>query len=573
MFSKGLWIPLLVLILFPGSGCVSDLLFGVSDSGIEACLQDYKNTLRREVARETILPDRVTPKKKTEVKKAPKPGEALVLDLANAIALATCGRLKPGHAKAHLLVGRRMNEKAAEFAQKVRTGDEPVAGNSGFLSQVENLRRSIISLKTAEHEWDPQISGTVSYVFSNAYAYMSTSPQSESSSGSVSFGVSQKLPLGGTVSLSTGASYSQDPASTANRSAGVSLSGSISQPLLRGFGPARAREGIRQARRGMVASIRSFELYRQGFTINVMQQYYNLIRQRHVVKNNRRAYEQALFLYQQTKELYDRLGEKTTLDVLRAELSEQQAKDTLDEAQRSWEETLDSFKEFLGLDPSVEIELKDERPAFKVVDFDPLSAENAALNNRLDLRNSLQSLEDAFRQFRFAREDLSLPSLDLSLGASLSHPSAKDFNEILLKSHSLSASLSLAIPLDRIGERNALRSSLISLKQQVRSFNLEIESIRREVKNAFRNLRRLTRSIRNQKRQIEISERREKKAFMDFKEGQISNRDLVEAQEELRNMENGLIQTQVDYEIARVGLLRDLGILDLDEFGCIVESP
>jgi outer membrane protein TolC len=552
---------------------VSDALFGTSDAGIEAVLRDYRKVVRHEVAESTILPERVMPDKKSEEKKKPGAGTVLDLDLSNAICLATSGKLLAENPQAGLPLGRRVNPKVAGLRKKIATRDEDAAGNSAYLSRVENLRRSIIGLTGTEHDWDPRISGTVSYLFSNGYTFMGAGPHQDDSSGSLSLGLTQKLPFGGSASLNTGASMSQDHADTGGRSAGVSVSGSVSQPLLKGFGRGRARESLVQARRSMVYSIRSFELYRQDFTIDVMRRYYNLIRQKHVVKNNRRAYDQAVFLFRQTKELYERLGEKTTLDVLRAELREQQAQDSLDEAQRSWEESLDSFKECLGLDTATEIRLEDARPGIKAVEFDPASAEKAALHNRLDLRNSLQSLEDAFRQLRYAREDLHLPGLDVSLGFSLSHPSAKDFHDLMLKSHSFSAGLSLEIPLDRIGERNALKSLLISLKQQVRSLDLEIDSVRRQVKNSFRNLRRLTRSIRNQKRQIEIAKRKEKKAFLDFKEGQISNRDLVEAQEELRDAENGLIQTQVDYEIARVELLRDLGILRLDEAGNIVESP
>ena len=120
-------------------------------------------------------------------------------------------------------------------------------------------------------------------------------------------------------------------------------------------------------------------------------------------------------------------------------------------------------------------------------------------------------------------------------------------------------------------ERNALRSLLLSFQQQIRSFQLEVDSVKRQVRTDVRTLRRLERSMANQKRQIEIARRKVRKAFLDYKEGQISNRDLVEAQEELREAENGLIQTQVDHEIGRVQLLRDLGILHLDGSGNVKE--
>ena len=45
----------------------------------------------------------------------------------------------------------------------------------------------------------------------------------------------------------------------------------------------------------------------------------------------------------------------------------------------------------------------------------------------------------------------------------------------------------------------------------------------------------------------------------------------MEAQEERSDAENELIQTQVDYEIARLQLLRNLGILKIDDYGIVEE--
>ena len=58
---------------------------------------------------------------------------------------------------------------------------------------------------------------------------------------------------------------------------------------------------------------------------------------------------------------------------------------------------------------------------------------------------------------------------------------------------------------------------------------------------------------------------------MQFERGDLPNRDVVEAQQSLLEAQNSLVGEQVAYEIARLGLLRDLGILFIDEKGMFVE--
>jgi outer membrane protein TolC len=564
-----LWALLFLLLPLSSAGCLSDLIFGMDDEEVDARLEACRRQVEQEVQKAQVFPRKAVPTpKKGEARPAgPAKPFLLKLNLQNAISLASTGSLHSGGKGGDL--DREADPRLCAFRQVWAEAGGHRPGNRVFLGRLDALRRSILSLHTTRHEWDPKLSGTISYVFSNARA---TGPHVDS--GNLTTGLTQKLPFGGSASVSLEGGKSKNYVDGFYRTTTLGLSASISQPLLRGAGLERARESLLQARRNLRYSVRRFELYRQDFTIDVMRRYYDLIRQRHVVKNNRHAFEQARFLLEQTQALYEKLGEKTTLDVLRAELRLQQAVDAVEEAERAYEEDLDSFKEFLGLGPAVKIELRDDRPPLKDVDFDPASAEEAALVNRLDLRNTYEALQDTARTLRYARQDL-WPDLDLNVQFShlpRDYTAAKDFDDIRHWGHNFSASLSLTLPFDRVAERNALRSQLIAFRRQVRDFQLEVDSVRRQVRDGFRNLRRHRRAMANQKRQIEIARRKERKAFLDFKEGEISNRDLVEAQEELRDAENNLIQTQVNHEIVRVSLIRDLGLLRLSGEGGIEEG-
>ena len=87
------------------------------------------------------------------------------------------------------------------------------------------------------------------------------------------------------------------------------------------------------------------------------------------------------------------------------------------------------------------------------------------------------------------------------------------------------------------------------------------------VQSTFRQLERRRQSVEIQKELIVDQEKNLRIAQLLFEQGDNSNRDVVEAQQSLLDAKNSLIREQVSYEIARLGLLRDLGVLFIDENG------
>ncbi|HUR28791.1 MAG TPA: TolC family protein, partial [Planctomycetota bacterium] len=87
------------------------------------------------------------------------------------------------------------------------------------------------------------------------------------------------------------------------------------------------------------------------------------------------------------------------------------------------------------------------------------------------------------------------------------------------------------------------------------------------VQSTFRQLERQRQSVEIQNELIVDQEKNVRIAQLLFEQGDNSNRDVVEAQQSLLDAKNSLIREQVSYEIARLGLLRDLGVLFIDEHG------
>ena len=74
-----------------------------------------------------------------------------------------------------------------------------------------------------------------------------------------------------------------------------------------------------------------------------------------------------------------------------------------------------------------------------------------------------------------------------------------------------------------------------------------------------------------QKQNTTIAEKRARNALLRFKGGELSNRDVVEAENELLDARNAYSQALVDYELQRLRLLRNIGLLDVEANGDLRE--
>ena len=91
------------------------------------------------------------------------------------------------------------------------------------------------------------------------------------------------------------------------------------------------------------------------------------------------------------------------------------------------------------------------------------------------------------------------------------------------------------------------------------------------IRNDFRQLERIKQSVAIQSQLIEDQQKNLRKAQIEFDQGNVSNREVVDAQQSLVGAQIDLIREQVNYEIARLSLMNDLGILFVDEQGMWME--
>ena len=436
-----------------------------------------------------------------------------------------------------------------------------IESNREYITQKEALYQTALSLTGTRHSFAPQITSSLSYLFSGGEHVDNTQ------SAFWTAAVTKVLPTGGDISVagSTSLSTTDNPAASDPNTFNSDLAVVLRQPLLRGAGREVAYEDLVQAERSLVYEIRNFELFRENFSIDVATKYYELVRDKQGLVNQRHNLDGLVFARRQAEALnkVDRLSE---LEVLRARRSELTSQNTMIEAQESYRLALDKFRIFLGLPPGMHIEVQEDPPKYVEVNYDVDSAVQVAQKNRLDVLNRTEQLEDVERNLRISRNGL-LPEVNLDVQYGLAGKGDPSFVHQGVDQDSWGAGIRFELPIDRLTERNAYRTAEIQYIRAKRDYEVFMENLIVDVQSTFRGLVRSTQSLEIQRQLIVDQEKNVKIAQIRLEQGVVSNREVLDAQESLLDARNALIQEQVDYEISRLGLFRDLGILFIDEHG------
>ena len=437
-----------------------------------------------------------------------------------------------------------------------------VKRNRTYLSERESLYISALTLTRVRNDFSTIFSGTLSALLSD------TDDSHHTDRETLRLGASRILPTGGRVSID-GTSTTVGDGGPGGHSQTSEASVSLSQPLLRDAGYESSHEALTQAERNVVYAIRDFELFREDFTIDVLRDYYSLVRQIREIENAEANLTSREFLKKQSEALFD-VGEATEADKLRAEREYLRAQNDLLTLREGYDLAVDRFKIRLGLPTTFPLVIRPEEPTFAALDIDLRKAVEAALHNRIDLLTSKDQLEDAERNVRVVGNRL-LPDLELSAGYAISAPASRTPGQQNFKDDAYTLGLTLEIPFERTSERNSFRRALIDLDRARRSHDLAKDGVILEVRNSIRRLRRGASSLDIRQREVDAAERELRAAQFRFDEGEADNRNVTDAQNALLRAKNSYISDLVEYEQARIQLIRDVGILFIDESGMVVE--
>jgi len=427
----------------------------------------------------------------------------------------------------------------------------------------DDLYRAGLSLFGMRRDFGLGVSGTIQYVFSG------DDDGDEFEDGGATIQAERILPTGGRIQA-TGSQDMSDETSSDTAERLYSSRGEIrlDQPLLAGAGYGASHEDLIQAERDYVYALRDFSLERQEFAVNTVREYYNLLGQRKVLENTRTNYQQFIFLRERSEALFQ-VNRAPAIDVLRSQQEELSAQNRLSSTEESYKIQVGRFLILLGLPSSQAAELADDIPQMKEITLDEKDAIELAYENRLDLLNVRDQHEDARRKLSVARNQF-LPIVNAFGSTDWTSREAESIGDQEYQNE-WRAGVQAEIPFDQRDERDAVRNAELDLLAAERRLTEQIDTTTLEVRESFSQLRSSKVSVQIQLKNIEIAEKRAKNALLQFRNGTLSNRDVVEAANGLLDARNAYISALADYEIQRLTLLRQVGLLDVARDGTIIE--
>ncbi len=385
--------------------------------------------------------------------------------------------------------------------------------------------------------------------------------------GGGNLGFTQLLQAGGTISATLANDMLRYFTGNPARSVTTVMSLNFTQPLLRGAGADVVAEALRQAERDVIYDLRSFALFQQTFATDIVTTYYRLLQRKDAVRNAWNNYEKL----RKTRELLEAQSQaerRAKFEVDQARQLELQGKSAYIGSVVAYQTALDQFKITLNLPLGVDVALDDtalenlRHTGLLPVDTGEEAAFTAAVERKMDLLNEIDRFEDSKRKILVAA-NLLKGNLTLVSGVSLGND-AVNYAKFDVSQYRANAGVQLDLPFERMLQRNAYRTTLITFERTLRSLGLTLDTARDSIRQGLRNLEQLQQNYIIQTNALELANRRVAVSDMLLQAGRAQTRDQLEAQTAQLQAQNAVTQVLVDHLTARLRFLVDVGALRID---------
>jgi outer membrane protein TolC len=465
--------------------------------------------------------------------------------------------------------------------------DYALAHSRDYQLRKEDLYVAALNVALARHDFEPQFFATSGLTVTGSPGISVTTRPGATPGKIISIektdlstalhatqtvGVRQRLPLGGQIIASGLVDAVEAIRNRAGDSSSASLLLQADIPLLRGAGQV-AQENLIQTERSLIYEVRDFERFRRGFLVDIASSYFSLVNQRAQVLNRYRSVRSYVFITQRTAALFDAgVGRRrvSQLDLQRAQQSEFQARNDLINAIQQYELAVDGFKIQLGMPAEQPLDVATQYLTITPPTITEAAAVEIAERLRLDLQTVRDQVEDMRRRNKVAANAL-LPDLNVNAAVGTVSPSlvsgsnrASSFNPNTLD---YSAGVTLDWPLDRVAERNAYRVSLINIQRAMRAVEEQEDQVAIDVRDSLRRVKQQEYLVSLQRSNIDLAVRRKEFADIQFKNGEIDNRDYLDAETALLDAQNRFAQSISQLQVSTLQYLRDTDQMRVDARG------
>ena len=435
----------------------------------------------------------------------------------------------------------------------------------------EDLYESALSLSGERHKYELQLFGTADG--NGTYINKANGKNNDFALNS-SLGASQDVLIGDGIEISTNLAFAWarfltgDPRTTL----GSVLTTTAAVPILGAGAGKQKHETLIQTERDVVYAIRTFNRNRQNFVVDTIIAYYGVLQTRDAVANAKNNYSSVLES-QDRLEMEAEAGRRTRIDVDEAYQNVLRAQANVVQAQQNYESSLDNFKVRLAIPTDANIELdQNELAALKemgVVEttFALDEAIETALLRRLDLMNSADRIDDYLRKAMLAADGLG-PQINTSANISYASPQQEtDFQELQFHRGTYEYGFNGDLPLDRKGQRNDYRRSLIALEQQKRQYAGDIDNVKLQVRDAYRRYQQTAEQYRIQQNSLQLATKRVESNKLLLDAGRVTVRIVLDSQNALLAAQDDLTTALVNHLNAKLSFYRDVGMLQVKPDG------
>ena len=441
-----------------------------------------------------------------------------------------------------------------------------VRNSRSYQTRKEGLYSSALALAGLRRTWsdvDGSLAGTAGWT-----AVQKSAPTTKSGTGSAALSFARKFAQGGMMTLAAGLDVATNFLDIRDTTFGSLIEANLTQPLWRGAWRDFAYEPLYRAERDLAYSILEYERFTQSFAVGIATDYYGVLRQRDQLSNdeeNLRRLELTFKLFQ--AQMAGGMIRRVQAD--RAEQDVLKARARIQTSTQAYRNAVDQFKLTLGLPIAASIEL-DQGELYRLkpmpVPFDRQQAIDVALRTRPDVLIQRATVRDAGRDVEIAADAFN-PRLDLSLGISARGTQPRSPFRVMTHRHTRFARLNFNYDLDQRDNRDSYRNTLIGLDKAQRDLDAFLDNIVLDVRRSFRSLTESKNSYEIQKAAVALGKRWATLAKEEQKEGLVSTREVLEAEDALRASKNAMTSALVNYTTTRLSFLAKLGMISVDQQG------
>lgn len=415
----------------------------------------------------------------------------------------------------------------------------------------EDLYLAALALTLERHLWTPQFAANLRTTYGN---FGEIRDFDQAMRWVAELSMAQRLPYGGEFTARAISTLVRDVGQTITAEEGSSIELGLNVPLLRNAGHV-AREDLVRLERQLTYAVRDFERFRRAQLVDVASAYFDLLRSKQQVLDAVETFSRFQMDYERAQAL-EEAESGTVLDTRRAETELLSAENRLEDLREEFRAQSDTFKLLIGMSvdeplaiddlediETIENEVAQSRHPLLVAPpaaTDDARATEVATASRLDLLNRRDQIDDAKRGVLIAENQL-LPDLDWTSTLTFdTDPEHYKLGGFEVARATWRTEVLLSLPLERTRERNALRTRVIDVHRARRTHAELLDRVRSEVRRAVNQLRLEDRSVEIQVRNVTVADLRREYARIQFYDGDIGNRDLIEAENDWRDARNRL---------------------------------